>query len=264
MDAEATLRLGVFGGVLAVMAVAEVVAPRRPNVERRRRWPINLGIVALDTALARLLLPGIAVGAAAWAGGRGVGLFNVVDVPSWVPIVVSMLLFDLAIYGQHVVFHKVPLLWRLHRVHHTDLAFDVTTGVRFHPFEILISLIYKAALAIALGAPPEAVVLFEVVLSAASLFNHGNVRLPGGLDAVLRLLIVTPDMHRVHHSAIRDETDSNFGFSISVWDRLFGTYRAKPAKGIDGMTIGLEDFKDPARLGFGQLLVLPYGAAKGD
>ncbi len=257
---EGTVRLAAFLGILAAVALAELAFPRLPGVRRRQRWPVNLGIVVLDTLLARLLLPGITVAAAVWAQGQGVGLFHMIDIPFAAAVAVSVVLLDLAIYAQHVIFHKVPVLWRLHRVHHTDLAFDVTTGVRFHPVEILLSLVIKAVLVVALGAPAFAIVLFEIILSSTSLFNHGNLRLPTWLDRAIRTVIVTPDMHRVHHSAIPTETDSNFGFNLSVWDRLFRTYRAQPEKGHEAMTIGLGDFRDIRQLGLWGLLKQPFQA----
>ena len=256
---EGAVRLAIFLGALTVFGVLEAVFPRRRiDYPRARRWPGNLGIVVLDTLLARVALPGITVGACLWAEARGVGLFNMVAVPSPAAFGATIVLLDLAIYVQHVVFHKIPVLWRLHRVHHTDPAFDVTTALRFHPIEILLSLLIKAGLAIALGAPALAVVTFEVILSAAAMFNHSNLRLPGWLDQGLRLLIVTPDMHRVHHSVIQPETDSNFGFNLSLWDRLFGTYRDQPLLGHDGMTIGQDGFADDRALGLNALLVQPF------
>ena len=256
---EGTIRLGMFAGMLGGFALLEAVFPRLDrNYSRLKRWPANLGIVLLDTVLARLLLPGITVVATLYATENGVGLFHWVEVPSIIAFIATLVLFDLAIYAQHVVFHKVPMLWRLHRVHHTDPAFDVTTALRFHPIEILLSLLIKGALAIALGAPVEAIVVFEIILSSAAIFNHSNLRLPGWLDKGLRLIVVTPDMHRVHHSALQPETDSNFGFNLAIWDRVFGTYRAQPIKGHDGMDIGLDGFADERILGLGALLIQPF------
>ena len=212
---EPIVRLGAFVSVFLIMGLWEVAAPRRRQAFGRRvRWPANLSMVVLDTMVVRLLLPTGAVGAGLLAQSQGWGLFNAVGAPDWVAISVSVVLLDLAIYAQHVLFHAVPVLWRLHRMHHADQEFDVTTGVRFHPVEILLSMLIKCTAVIALGAPPLAVVVFEVVLNASSMFSHGNVRLPGRLDGLLRLLIVTPEMHRVHHSVIRRETDSNFGFNV--------------------------------------------------
>ena len=186
---------------------------------------------------------------------KGWGLFNILPLPAWLAIPAAVLLLDLTIYGQHVAFHAVPLLWRLHRMHHADLEFDVTTGLRFHPGEILLSMAIKFAAVAVLGAPPLAVLIFEILLNATSLFNHGNVRLPLGLDRILRLIVVTPDMHRVHHSIDRRETDSNFGFNVPWWDRLFGTYRAQPALGHERMTIGIDKFRDPRELRLDRMLV---------
>jgi sterol desaturase/sphingolipid hydroxylase (fatty acid hydroxylase superfamily) len=242
---EGAIRLGCFAGVLTIMAVWEVLAPRRrPTTARPVRWASNLGLVVLDTLAARLLLPLGAVGVALLAEERGWGLFHNVALPTWLAVVLSVVALDFVIYVQHVLFHAVPLLWRLHLVHHADLDFDVSTGVRFHPFEILLSLGIKAAAVVLLGAPAVAVLVFEVLLNATSLFSHGNVRLPGWLDRALRLVVVTPDMHRVHHSVHPRETNSNFGFNLAWWDYLCGTYRARPAAGQEGMTIGLEQFRD--------------------
>lgn len=241
------------------MAAWEVLAPRRRQaIGRGVRWTNNIALVALDTLLVRLAFPMAAVGAALWAEGAGWGLFHWLGVPWWLAVPLAVLLLDLAIYTQHVVFHAVPALWRLHRVHHADLEFDVTTGLRFHPLEILLSMAIKIALVVALGAPAVAVLIFEVLLNATSQFNHGNVRLPAPVDRALRRIVVTPDMHRVHHSVVRAETDSNYGFCLSWWDRLFGTYRAEPAAGHDGMTIGLEEFRTPRDLWLDRLLLQPF------
>lgn len=256
---EPLLRFGVFLAVLAAMAGWELAAPFRAQAHgRAARWPANLGIVALDSLIVRVLFPAGAVGAALWAEARGWGLFHLAAAPGWLAVPLSVVLLDLAIWAQHRVFHAVPLLWRLHRVHHADTEFDVTTGLRFHPIEILLSMLIKVAVVVALGVPAVAVVLFEVLLNAASMFSHGNVRLPARLDAALRRLIVTPDMHRVHHSARREETDSNFGFCLSVWDRLFGTYRPEPLEGQERFTIGLGEFRDPAELRLDRLLTQPF------
>ena len=261
---EPMLRLGVFATMFAVMAVWEILAPqRRPVIGRARRWPRNLALVVLDTAILRALFPTAAVGVAMLAASRGWGFFAVLPAPRWLVFGASLLLLDLAIYAQHVVFHLVPPLWRLHRVHHADPDFDVTTGVRFHPGEIVLSLLIKFAVIILLGAPAGAVFAFEIILNATSLFNHANVRLPTRLDRWLRLILVTPDMHRVHHSVIRRETDSNFGFNLPWWDRLFGTYRAAPAAGQEGIRIGLDEFANPAELALWRTLLQPFRAAKG-
>lgn len=243
---EPVLRLSAFIAVLTLMAVWEALAPRRVRpIPRARRWPANIGIVVLNTALVRLLLPTAAVGVALSAQAHGWGLFSHYALPSWAAIVGGVVLLDFIIYLQHVMFHAVPVLWRLHRMHHADLDIDVTTGARFHPIEIVLSMLIKFAAIAALGVTPAAVVLFEVVLNATSMFNHANARIPLAVEPVLRWLIVTPDMHRVHHSITREETDSNFGFNVSLWDRLFGTYRAQPRAGHHAMTIGIPDFRDP-------------------
>lgn len=247
---EPVIRLTAFACALTVLACWETVRPRRVRAFARRiRWPHNLGIAALNTAILRVVFPVAAVGAAALAQDRGWGLLNLVDWPAWTKAGAAIVALDLALYAQHVAFHKIGALWRLHRLHHTDLDIDVTTGARFHPLEILLSMVLKIGLVVALGAPPAAVVAFEVLLNAASMFNHANVRLSRRADAFLRQLIVTPDMHRVHHSILTEETNSNFGFNLSWWDRLFGTYRAQPKDGHDAMVIGLDTFRDPASTG---------------
>jgi sterol desaturase/sphingolipid hydroxylase (fatty acid hydroxylase superfamily) len=262
---EPLIRLSVFAAVFVVMAVWEIVAPRRPQaISRAVRWPNNLGIVVVDTVLLRLVFPAAAVGAALFAAGKGWGLFNLVDAPAWLAVVASVLLLDLAIYLQHVMFHAVPVLWRFHRMHHTDLEFDVTTGLRFHPVEILLSMAIKVAVIAALGPPAVAVLIFEVILNATSMFNHGNVRIPAALDRVLRWVVVTPDMHRVHHSILPAETNSNFGFNVPWWDRLLGTYRAQPSAGHLAMTIGIEQFRRPRELWLDRMLIQPVlGPASG-
>jgi sterol desaturase/sphingolipid hydroxylase (fatty acid hydroxylase superfamily) len=255
---ELVIRLGFFFGVLAVTALWEVAAPRRPaTLGRRVRWPGNLGIVLLNTVLLRLLLPVTAVGLALVGEREGWGVLNRVDLPGWPALVIAVVALDLVIYLQHVMFHAVPLLWRLHRVHHADLHFDVTTGARFHPIEILLSMLIKLAAILVIGPPPEAVVVFEVLLNGTAMFNHGNVRLPAGLDRWLRWAVVTPDMHRVHHSVEGDELNSNFGFNLPWWDYLFGTYRAQPTMGHEGMVIGLQGWRNGARQGFWFMLWFP-------
>jgi sterol desaturase/sphingolipid hydroxylase (fatty acid hydroxylase superfamily) len=263
---ESLIRLGCFGAVLLLMALWEALAPRRElKVGRGKRWASNLGLTALNGLAARFLVPLGAVGAALVAAERGWGLLNNVEVPGWLAAALAVVALDLIIYLQHVMFHAVPLLWRLHMVHHADLDFDATTGVRFHTLEILLSAGIKMAAVVLLGAPAVAVVAFEVLLNATSVFNHGNVRLPGWLDRPLRLVVVTPEMHRVHHSVIARETNSNFGFSLPWWDYLFGTYRAQPADGHEGMTIGLAQVRDERvaeRLD--QMLLLPLLGPEGD
>lgn len=256
---EPLIRLACFLTVLLAMMLWEWRRPRRPlSLPRARRWPANLGIIVVDGVVLRLAFPILAVGAAELAETHGWGLFHGLRAPFWLACAGSLLLLDLTIYAQHVVFHKVPLLWRLHRMHHTDLDFDVTTALRFHPLEIVLSMLVKLAVVLILGAPPVAVMLFEVILNATALFNHGNVRLPERTDRALRRLLVTPDMHRVHHSARPEETDRNFGFNLPWWDRLFGTYRDQPRDGHAGMTIGLEYFRDWRAIRLHGLLAQPF------
>ena len=256
--AEPIVRLICFLGVLVLMALWERLTPRRPqSIKRLIRWPNNLGLVVLNTFVVRLLFPLAGVGMALLAQAKGWGLFNIVPGPAWFAIPAGLLLLDLTIYSQHVAFHAVPLLWRLHRMHHADLEFDVTTGLRFHPGEIVVSMLVKLLAIVVFGALPIVVLAFEVVLNATSIFNHGNVRLPPRLDRVLRLLVVTPDMHRVHHSIDRRETDSNFGFNVPWWDRLFGTYRAQPALGHDRMTLGIDLFREERELWLDRMLLQP-------
>ena len=262
---EPIVRLSFFVGVLAVMAAWEVAAPRRRrDIPRLLRWTNNLGVVVVDTILVRLAFPVVAVGLALAAEKQGWGLFNIVAAPAWLAFVASVIALDLAIYLQHVMFHAVPALWRLHRMHHADLEFDVTTGLRFHPGEILLSMGIKLAVVVALGPPAAAVLVFEVVLNATSMFNHSNVRLPIRLDRILRLIVVTPDMHRVHHSIHPSETNSNFGFNLPWWDRLLGTYRAQPREGHVAMTIGIEQFRTRRDLWLDRMLIQPLlGPASG-
>ncbi len=256
---ESTIRLGCFFVVLLAMMLWEWRQPRRPlSLPRTRRWPANFGIIVVDSLVVRLVFPVLAVGVAGLAEARRWGLFHGLDVPFGLAFVASLLLLDLAIYTQHVVFHKISLLWRLHRMHHSDLDFDVTTALRFHPLEIALSMLIKLTVVVLLGAPPVAVMLFEVILNATAMFNHGNVGLPLGLDRILRWVVVTPDMHRVHHSIRPEETDSNFGFNLPWWDRLFDTYRAQPRDGHAGMTIGLESFRDRRATGLLDLLLQPF------
>jgi len=260
---EPSLRLVFFFGMLVGMAAWELAAPRRrQETPRLLRWPNNLAVVVLDTVLVRLTFPMTVVGFAMLAESKGFGLFNLVRTPAWLAFGVSLLVFDLGIYLQHVMFHAVPALWRLHRMHHADLEFDVTTGVRFHPLEILLSMGFKLAIVMVLGPPAVAVLVFEVLLNATSLFNHGNVRIPPGLDRLLRMVVVTPDMHRVHHSILPSETNSNFGFNFPWWDRLFGTYHDQPRAGHEGMTLGIEQFRTPRNLWLDKMLLQPlYGTA---
>lgn len=263
---EAGIRLGCFAGVFALMALWELLAPRRTlTVRKPLRWGSNLGLVFLNSFLLRLVAPIGAVGVALFAEAKGWGLFQAVDVPYWFAVASSVLLLDLAIYLQHVMFHAVPLFWRLHMVHHADLDFDVTTGLRFHTIEILLSFGIKAGAILLLGTPAVAVLIFEVLLNATSMFNHSNVRMPLIVDRVVRWLVVTPDMHRVHHSLHPNETNSNFGFNLPWWDRLFGTYRDQPVDGHTSMAIGLSQFPDERRTErLHWMLWLPFGRETGD
>ena len=256
---EPAIRLSAFAAIFAAMALWELLAPRRSQaIGRLRRWPGNIGVVVLDTLLVRLVFPTAAVGVALLAQSHGWGVFHALAVPAWLAVIASVILLDLIIYLQHALFHAVPVLWRLHRMHHADLEIDVTTGARFHPLEIFLSMAIKLGVVAALGTPAVAVLVFEVLLNATSMFNHGNVTLPAWFDRMLRWLVVTPDMHRVHHSLVPRETNSNFGFNLPWWDRLCGTYRAQPAAGHQAMTIGIEQFRDPGELRLDRMLLQPF------
>ncbi|MCE2510360.1 MAG: sterol desaturase family protein [Alphaproteobacteria bacterium] len=256
---EDWIRLGAFLAIFAAMALWEGLAPRRPLGQAKgKRWTANLGILLVDILAVRFTLGAAAYVMAVHAQGAGWGLLNVLDWPNWIEIAVAVVFLDFAIYLQHIVSHALPVFWRLHQVHHSDLDFDTTTGIRFHPVEILVSLVYKVALVAASGADPWAVLLFEVILNGTSLFNHGNVRIFPPLERVLRFFIVTPEMHRVHHSTDTSETNTNFGFALSVWDRLCGTYRQSPAKGHLAMEIGLIPYRDVRKLDLGNLLAIPF------
>ena len=262
---ETTLRLAAFASILAVMMLWEIASPcRRRGIPRLLRWSGNLGIVALDNVLVRLLFPVTVAAFAATLHRNGYGLLGLVAWPNWLEVMIALIVLDLAIYLQHVLFHAVPGLWRLHRMHHADLEFDTTTGLRFHPVEILMSMGIKFGVVAALGPPVLAVVLFEILLNGTSLFNHCNVSLPKQLDRVLRWIVVTPDMHRVHHSIIPAETNSNFGFNLPWWDRLFGTYREQPREGHQGMTIGIEAFRSEGDLRLDRMLWQPLRPAERD
>lgn len=261
MPHETILRLSVFLGLFVVFAGLETLSPRRRRVQPRgHRWLTNLAITALDTLTLRALavfLPLLAVGAALDAQAQGWGLFNLVDLPPWIEWAAAVLILDFAIWGQHLITHKVPVFWRFHRVHHADRDLDVTTAVRFHPVEIAASMALKIGLVYLLGPAPWAVVAFEILLNGTALFNHANLALPPRLDALIRLVLVTPDMHRIHHSIHRHEHDSNFGFALSIWDRIFRTYRAAPEGGVEGMTVGLQwQDENPSKLGWS--LMLPF------
>lgn len=260
---ETPIRLGFFFCMLVLMALWELAAPRRGlSVSKPLRWTNNLAIVFVNSLVLRLvfsvIFPVAALGMAALAADRGWGLLNMLELPGWIEFVAAVLALDLLIYAQHVAMHLVPPLWRLHRMHHADLDIDVTTGARFHPVEIVLSMGIKMLAVVALGASPLAVLVFEVVLNATAMFNHANARLPLAVDRLLRLLLVTPDMHRVHHSIVIEETNSNYGFNLPWWDRLFGTYRAQPAAGHDAMTIGIGLFRDPQYLHLHRLLAQPF------
>jgi sterol desaturase/sphingolipid hydroxylase (fatty acid hydroxylase superfamily) len=260
MANEKTIRMSFFFGIIIVMALWEIIAPRRAlTISKTVRWANNLGLVFFNSFLLRVLFPAAAVGMAAFASTHGWGIFNYYELPFWLTVVASVVMMDFIIYLQHVMVHAIPTLWRLHRMHHADLDFDVTTGARFHPLEIILSMLIKFATIAVLGPPVIAVIIFEVVLNATAMFNHSNVRLPLGLDRVLRWLVVTPDMHRVHHSIEDDEANSNFGFSLPWWDRLLGTYRDQPRGGHEGMTIGIRKYRDPKQVAwFPGMIMLPF------
>lgn len=256
---ETLIRLSMFSGVLIAMVVWEIFRPRRTlSQPKGRRWATNLSVTVLDMIFVRLTIGGAAVSTAVYAGTHGWGLLHVIQLPAAASFLITVVVLDMAVYLQHVLSHALPIFWRLHRVHHSDLDFDVTTGLRFHPFEIFVSMIYKAAVAAALGASPWGMMVFEVILNSSSQFNHGNVAIPPTLDRILRLFVVTPDMHRVHHSWKVKETNSNFGFFLPWWDRLFGTYRDQPDGGHQEMTIGLREYRDFEKLTFRHLLWIPF------
>lgn len=256
---ELLVRITSFLCIFAVIALFESLAPRRKQIYPKAiRWLNNLVITTINTSLTRWLLPIAAVATALIAEQHSLGLFNNINLPAWLSISMAIVVLDITIYFQHRVFHQVPYLWRVHRMHHADLEFDVTTGVRFHPIEIVLSMIIKTAIVLILGAPIAAVILFEVILSVTSLFNHANINIPKSVDGLLRLFIVTPDMHRVHHSIIKSETNSNFCFNVPWWDYLFKTYRAQPQDGHNNMVIGIELFREPRELWLDKLLLQPF------
>tara|TARA_B100000315_G_scaffold176253_1_gene164755 strand:+ start:656 stop:1495 length:840 start_codon:yes stop_codon:yes gene_type:complete len=255
---EVQIRVGVFAGIFAAIALWELIAPRRVlQVSKIVRWANNLGIVVINTIILRLLFPTAAVGAAIFAASYNFGIFNFVLWPVWIEALFSLIVLDLLIYVQHVMFHAFPALWRVHRIHHADVDFDVSTGVRFHPIEILASMMIKMAAIGVLGAAPLVVIIFEVLLNGTSMFNHGNIKLPQLVDKWVRFVLVTPDMHRVHHSVIAEETDRNFGFNLSCWDRIFGTYKAQPDAGHRNMAVGLEQFREPRMQSLWKLVLMP-------
>jgi sterol desaturase/sphingolipid hydroxylase (fatty acid hydroxylase superfamily) len=259
---EGALRFSIFAAIFLVMTALEAWLPRRARrFPRGRRWFTNLGVLLTDylaVAAVTFVIPITAALTADWAEANGVGLFHILDWPDWIEWIIAFVVLDFVIWGQHVATHKVPILWRVHRVHHSDEDLDATTAVRFHPIEIILSIFVKSAAVVLLGAPAVLVVLFEAVVNGSAVFNHANARLPLWLDRILRLAIVTPDMHRVHHSVINRETDSNYGFALSVWDRVFRTYNDQPEMGHDGMTIGLSDWQDEAPTRLGWTLGLPF------
>jgi len=260
VEREAIFRLGVFAAVFIVMLLWELVAPRRVlTVSKLQRWSSNLALLLLNSIVLRLLFPAAAVGIAYSVGEMNWGLFNLLSLPAWFEVVAAVLLLDLAIYLQHLLMHRVPLLWRLHRVHHADLDIDLTTGSRFHTLEIVFSMLVKWLVILLLGPALLAVLVFEILLNGMAMFNHANVRLPRGIDRALRYLLVTPDMHRVHHSILRRETNSNYGFNLSLWDRFFRTYIDQPEKGHDAMTIGIPEFRDARQVDrLPGMLALPF------
>jgi sterol desaturase/sphingolipid hydroxylase (fatty acid hydroxylase superfamily) len=259
MNNEAVSRLVFFVGIFALIAIWERRSPRRSmTTSKKVRWISNLGITCLNPLVLQLLFPILAVDMALKAHEGGWGLLNNVDLPFWLKLVIGIVVLDLVIYLQHVMFHAIPILWRLHMMHHADMDYDLTTGLRFHPIEIILSMGIKLTVVAALGPPALAVLIFEILLNGIAMFNHGNILLPSKIDEMLRYFVVTPDMHRVHHSVIIRESNSNYGFNLSWWDRLFGTYCAQPAKGHEGMTIGLSQFREPKKLTLPWLLALPF------
>jgi sterol desaturase/sphingolipid hydroxylase (fatty acid hydroxylase superfamily) len=263
MEGELAVRLCFYFGIFAVMAFLEAHSPRRAlRTAKAVRWLNNISVTFLDSAIVRLIAPAGATGAAAWAYARGWGLFNWTDFPLLLEGAAVVVLLDMLIYWQHVIFHLVPPFWKLHMMHHADMDIDVTTGARFHPVEIVLSMFIKVTAVVLLGASPWSVLAFEVILNGTAMFNHSNYALPLGADRLLRALIVTPDMHRVHHSVIIREMNSNYGFNLSVWDRIFGTYRPQPVKGHAGMTIGLANFRNPSKLWLPHMLIMPLGGRR--
>lgn len=259
MRSELGIRLGFFFGIFCIVAVMETLAPRRiRRIPRKNRWFANLVILGLNPLSVRLVFQILPVTLAFLASERQWGLLNNLDLPYWLKVTIGVIALDFSIYLQHILHHAVPVLWRLHMVHHADLDYDLTTGLRFHPIEIVVSMGIKLMTVAALGPPALAVLIFEVALNSTSMFNHSNIHIPEGVDRMLRLLVVTPDMHRVHHSVIIRETNSNYGFSLPWWDRLLGTYKNQPDMGHEGMTIGLSQFRDPKRLTLTWLIILPF------
>lgn len=256
---EVTIRIAVFVAIFGSMAALEIALPRRtPDPRKGARWRTNLLMVVVDSIALRVVFPLAAVGWALWAEANGTGLFRATGMPVWLAGLIGFIVLDFAVWLEHVASHKIPILWRIHRMHHSDIDFDVTTALRFHPLEIILSMMWKAAIVVALGVPVIAVLLFEIVLNGAAMFNHSNWKIPARIDEILRLFIVTPDMHRVHHSVRVRETDSNYGFNFPFWDRLFRTYTDQPQDGHLGMTIGLTEYRGDDPTGFIWSLILPF------
>jgi len=260
---EPVIRLLAFSTIFITLAAIELLAPRLERDEMRgalksRRWFTNLAMVVLSSVALRIVFPLAAVGTALWAQSNGLGLFAMLGMPLWVAGILAFIVLDFAVWLEHVVSHKWRWLWRIHRMHHADTGFDLTTALRFHPLEIVLSMVWKAAIIIALGAPPVAVLVFEIVLNGAAMFNHANIKLPKAVDAVLRLLVVTPDMHRIHHSTDPRETDSNYGFNLAIWDRMFSTYTQTPRRGDTGIEIGLSEWRDESPANLVWALALPF------
>lgn len=264
LNHEATIRIAFFVGIFVIVALVELLVPRRPlSTSKAIRWFGNIGVVIINTVLLRLLFPAAAVGVAVWVERQGWGLFHNVELPYWLKVALSAIILDFIIYLQHVMFHAVPLLWRLHMMHHADMDYDVTTGTRFHPIEIILSMVIKGAAITVLGTPALGVIIFEILLNGTAMFNHGNFFIPTGIDQILRWFVVTPDMHRVHHSVFPSEANSNFGFSLPWWDRVMGTYRHQPSRGHERMIIGLNQFRDPSHLTLPWMLALPFIGKQG-
>lgn len=260
---ESVLRLSIAGGIFGIMIIWEYCRPRRQlHFRRAQRWPVNIGLAVFNMILMRLTIGSLAYISALDALANGFGLLNQLSSPKWLAVLTTLFFLDFAIYCQHIIMHKWPLLWRLHQVHHTDIEFDATTAVRFHPLEIVLSMIYKVACIYLIGADPAAVIAFEIILNGAATFNHSNVNISPAIDKLLRMFIITPDMHRIHHSTEPSETDSNYGFSISLWDRLCQTYTADPKEPQTIMAIGLKPYRQLRDLGFAQLLKLPFTKLK--
>jgi len=260
IEKEALIRLSIFVTVFSLMALWELLAPcRELSIRKSRRWLNNIGLIVLNSIILRLIFPAAAIGVALYAEVNVIGVFNHFALPIGLELVICVVLMDFMIYWQHLISHFVPVIWRFHRMHHADLDYDLTTGARFHPLEMILSMLFKFLVILLLGAPVLAVFVFEVILNSSAMFNHGNISLPAGLDKWLRWLIVTPDMHRVHHSTIVAEHNSNFGFSLSIWDRLFHTYREAPAHGQQGMEIGLATLRAPGDcVQLPGMLLLPF------